>query len=426
MIQSYRCFFSTVQLHIHTNQRSVMKAQDICPTHRFPAGTLAALFAMAVLPAVAAPPANDNFANAITISGLSGTTTGTNVEATYEAEEAGTATVWWAWTAPTSAIVAFDTFGSDFDTTLSVYTGTSLATLEEVANNDDSGSPQSRAIFFAASGVTYYIAVDGDSVYDFDLDEYITDTGAVTLSWTESPGEIAIFKKTETITNLEHSVEERTSPIPASYTSKSTITSYVIYDFKNGRSAEIEYWSYRSGPVTLKRYSIDEDSDLPFDIIPGRLVGTKFWLDASSYHSAFSDPADIGYLGYGSLWGSSDATRGLATPLILSPTQTIIVPRSLSSFSLSTEHILDPNQDEEYDDVLEEWVPVGDPYFIRALTRRAEASQFTLDIPLTKSANLTDNAYPKASLENGIGRVESLLQSRGYQSDSDGSDSDSF
>jgi hypothetical protein len=75
------------------------------------------------------PPANDNFANAQIISGCSGTVTGTNVGATKEVGEptnpdsAGSRrSVWYNWQAPSTGNVTVTTLGSDFDTTLAVYT----------------------------------------------------------------------------------------------------------------------------------------------------------------------------------------------------------------------------------------------------------------------------------------------------------------
>lgn len=54
--------------------------------------------------AAAAPPSNDDFANAIVLAGLPVSTTGTNVEATEEPDELqprgpGGASVWYEWTA---------------------------------------------------------------------------------------------------------------------------------------------------------------------------------------------------------------------------------------------------------------------------------------------------------------------------------------
>lgn len=118
-----------------------------------------------------AGPANDNFANRITLTGATVSTTGSNVGATKEtgdpaklAGNAGGKSVWWTWTAPTSGKVTLDTHGSNFDTLLGVYTGSSLASLTLVAANDDDpagGTTTSKLVFDAVAGTVYEIEVDG-------------------------------------------------------------------------------------------------------------------------------------------------------------------------------------------------------------------------------------------------------------------------
>jgi uncharacterized delta-60 repeat protein len=92
-------------------------------------------------PLVAAP--NDNFADATVLTGDWGSTNADNSLATYEPDEpshAGypaNASIWYQWTAPKDGEVELDTIGSAVDTVLAVYDGTNLATLNQVAANDD-------------------------------------------------------------------------------------------------------------------------------------------------------------------------------------------------------------------------------------------------------------------------------------------------
>ncbi|HYG78472.1 MAG TPA: Calx-beta domain-containing protein [Planctomycetota bacterium] len=125
-------------------------------------------------------PANDNFANRITINGSSATVNGTNVDATAETGEpahAGSSagnTVWWTWTPASSGYVAISTEGSDFDTVLAVYTGTSVSGLTLVDSNDDFAH-------FLTSKVT--LPVTAGTVYQIAVGGAFTDSlGAVTLS----------------------------------------------------------------------------------------------------------------------------------------------------------------------------------------------------------------------------------------------------
>jgi hypothetical protein len=113
---------------------------------------------------------NNNFANATVITGTTATVTGSNTGASKESGEpnhAGTAggkSVWWTWTATASGTVTIDTLGSNFDTLLGIYTGTSVSGLTLVKANDDSpagGTLTSKVSFTVTAGTTYRIAVDG-------------------------------------------------------------------------------------------------------------------------------------------------------------------------------------------------------------------------------------------------------------------------
>jgi predicted Zn-dependent protease len=126
-------------------------------------------------------PANNNFANAtpITLTGATAQVTGTNVGSTKEAGEPNHAgntnvhSVWWKWTPASSGSVTITTLGSNFDTVLGVYTGSTVSSLTQVAANDDveaatsanNSDPNrirtSTVTFTATAGTTYYIAVDG-------------------------------------------------------------------------------------------------------------------------------------------------------------------------------------------------------------------------------------------------------------------------
>jgi hypothetical protein len=113
-------------------------------------------------------PANDNFSAAQEISGATGSVTNANYRATKESGEpshagnAGGKSLWYAWTAPRDGQATISTVGSPFNTTLGIYTGTNVASLTSITNDNDSGgSLTSRVIFNAVSNTIYKIAVDG-------------------------------------------------------------------------------------------------------------------------------------------------------------------------------------------------------------------------------------------------------------------------
>lgn len=126
---------------------------------------------------------NDNFSNAIAIAG--GTVTSTNGASTGETGEpvhgpnnTVTNSVWYSWTATATGSTEINTFGSNFDTLLAVYTGTSVNNLTTIATNDDAGaSLQSQVIFNAQAGTTYMIAVDGS----------LNETGTFVLTLPDAP-----------------------------------------------------------------------------------------------------------------------------------------------------------------------------------------------------------------------------------------------
>lgn len=113
-------------------------------------------------------PPNDDFDDRIAVFPFSTSTTGSNVNATSEVNEpvnpfsAGGLSVWWEWTAEESGTVTIDTNGSDYDTTLAIYTGTALAGLNVVGSDDDAGIGLASAVTFDAEALqTYIIQVDG-------------------------------------------------------------------------------------------------------------------------------------------------------------------------------------------------------------------------------------------------------------------------
>jgi len=130
----------------------------------------------------ATPPANDNFANATSVTIPASNTvtlTGSSLSATKEsgepnhASEAGGASVWWKWTANFNGTLEVKTAGTPFDTLLGVYTGTAVNALTLISANDDVEPPPTTGTdsqtrnrtsivnVNVTQGTTYYFAVDG-------------------------------------------------------------------------------------------------------------------------------------------------------------------------------------------------------------------------------------------------------------------------
>lgn len=117
-------------------------------------------------PALAPP--NDDFAGATAVSRIPITNRTRIFGATTQRGEpqpscrpATSATIWYRYTPRANTILAASTFGSATPTVLATYAGTILRTLDEVACDMSTGALQSRVVFRATAGRTYYFLVDG-------------------------------------------------------------------------------------------------------------------------------------------------------------------------------------------------------------------------------------------------------------------------
>jgi Fibronectin type III domain len=119
------------------------------------------------------PPANDNFANAKAISGASGSVASTNVGATVEPgeptiqDQAGGASVWYRWTAPTSGTVRFDTCTAfpAMDPNIEAFIGNSVTSLIPLGPGPGRDCPPnqfgSEVTFVVNANQAIYIKLDG-------------------------------------------------------------------------------------------------------------------------------------------------------------------------------------------------------------------------------------------------------------------------
>lgn len=153
------------------------------PRARFSlAAIVAATILGALLPAsVLAAPANDDFANAKVIIGSLPYTHSMNPsDATTESNEpesecAGAeATVWYRFTPTSGGVYRVDTMGSNYNTDIAVFRGTTLANLVLIdCNHDidfnDPGLHTSRIAFRATANTRYYFRVNGSGGTELDL-----------------------------------------------------------------------------------------------------------------------------------------------------------------------------------------------------------------------------------------------------------------
>jgi len=147
------------------------------------------MLGLAVAPAaIAAPPGNDNKANATVIApGVAGgSLTQSTAEATKEAGEGdhagdrGGASVWFSWTpnfgTGRDATVYISTEGSDYDTLIDLF-----GPGGRIAANDDLTDDTT------ASRICFGTSTDGTQTYVFPVDGYDGATGNLHLSWGVQP-----------------------------------------------------------------------------------------------------------------------------------------------------------------------------------------------------------------------------------------------
>jgi Fibronectin type III domain len=153
-------------------------------------------------------PNNDLFANADTLTGHSDSDVGDNTCASTEFGEPRhnpdpgdplpSNSLWWNWTSPGNGTVEIDTFASAGDTVLAVYSGDSIGSLTQLAQNDDAGSGlQSQVSLPVTEGTTYRIAVDGYNTFDagavtVNLDATVSPSAPLNATTTPGNGEVTV------------------------------------------------------------------------------------------------------------------------------------------------------------------------------------------------------------------------------------------
>jgi hypothetical protein len=145
-------------------------------------------------------PFADKFANRGIIYTASGFGRGTNCGATLELGEPKLAgrspapsSVWLTWWAPANGIVTFNTLGSEFDTVLGVFRGSSVNALTKVAIDDDSAGFHCSKISFNAQAGTYYeivVAGLGNACGDIVLNWNLIQTTELLPEIVEAPHDV--------------------------------------------------------------------------------------------------------------------------------------------------------------------------------------------------------------------------------------------
>ncbi len=133
------------------------------------------------MPAFAAPPGNDDRANATVISTIPFSDSLSTAEATNEADEPSECdianTVWYSFNPSSDIRLEANTFGSDYDTVIAVWEDLGGGNLGFVGCNDDAVDLQSLVRWDAVGGTTYLLQVGG----------FLGDTGNLVFNLLEAP-----------------------------------------------------------------------------------------------------------------------------------------------------------------------------------------------------------------------------------------------
>jgi hypothetical protein len=136
------------------------------------------------------PPANDTFAAAIAVNNLPFADTQFTAQTTLQSGEKKPScwdidhTVWYAFTPATSGMYQIDTLDSDYNTVLTVYTGSTLNGLSELVCNDDADdvTVQSKILVSLTAGTTYRIQAAGLSFAQWGV--HVSDYGRLVVQVT--------------------------------------------------------------------------------------------------------------------------------------------------------------------------------------------------------------------------------------------------
>ncbi len=338
-------------------------------------------------------PPNDDFAAATGLSGATGSVSGTNAGATLELSEpfhagnVGDASVWFRLTAPGDGFLSMDTFGSDFNTLLAIYTGTAVNALTEIDANDDAVGAQS-AIHDARvfAGVTYSVVIAGvwDASGNYVLNwafEALNDTTPPSVAIT-SPKEGDVYFQ-DTLVNADYSCTDETlgSGIASCVGEVETLTpidtsmvgpaSFTVTGTDNWGNTSVQSVAY-----TVQAFSNDNFANaLPIEG-SGHLVATSIGASKEP-----GEPDHAGDTGGASVWFSWIAVEDgfLSVDTLLSHFDTTLAVYSGAALDALTELGSNDNSLGQQSQVRDVPVTAGVTYYIAVDGAGGASGQIDLD-----------------------------------------------
>ena len=231
-------------------------------------------------------PATDNFATPATLTGATGKNFTNTARSTGEPGEPNHGSipdrsVWYSWTAPETGTAVFNTRESDFDTVLAAYTGTTIASLTQLATNDQfNGSNQSRITFPVVAGTVYRIVVDG----------FGATTGSAGLQWSIGPPVNDAFASGRLLTG------------PIGTTAATTVRSTGEpgeLDYHGGAVADNSVWfrwrPTESGPAVVRLLDVAGGLSPGIGVYTGTSLGALTSVATGASSAAFNAVAGTEY-----------------------------------------------------------------------------------------------------------------------------------
>lgn len=218
------------------------------------------ILGLAAAPALAQPASNDDFDAAVAIEEVPFSHVVLTNEATKAPDDpdcsSGGRTVWYRFTPDEDIRAVVTTLGSNYDTTLGVYTGTRGALVEVGCNDDAFGTRQSGLRFEAAAGETYHVMVGSLATGD---------KGTLKVSLTEAPRPPANDDRNqpESISRIPFSTSLDTTASTAAEDDPDCLGAgnTVWYSFTAGKSRKLLVSVGRSDyPTVLAIYRVEGES----------------------------------------------------------------------------------------------------------------------------------------------------------------------
>ena len=278
---------------------------------------------------------NDDWAGARPMTGTTGTLTDSNISATVEPGEPGpdfgygTSTKWFRYSPTTGGTLVIDTRGSNFDTVLTVYTGTAVNALSRIATNDDTAfdgryTLQSRVTLGVTAGTDYWVRVNS----------YASTRGTITLNWTQT-----VDCAASTVANDPFC--GRRTLIGATATHSVDTSSLSIETDEPGSGSRSVWYTYTpTANGTLEIGRPDAPGDTWIDVYTGSTLATLTshtdWTPisgASPSSGSMTVDDKTTYV----IRHATDAVGTLTTGITFTPTPTLSAPDAPSYLSLAND-----------------------------------------------------------------------------------------